>query len=391
MSRLDRCFNVEDLRQSARRRLPRGIFEYIDLGTEDGVALAENRAGFDRLRLTTKFMVDLTERDMSTSIFGETSALPFGIGPTAVAGLLWHQGELALARAAAAADIPFTLATGSLTSMETVAKAGGRLWFQLYMWDEPELSYQLVDRARSLGFETLVVTIDQSLGRLREHNERNGFTFPFRPNRRALMSMAARPSWLAGVILRSMMSSGVPKNANYPEHYQKMVGWRTPPPKPSSNKSMTWDDIAKLRQAWTGPFVVKSILSTHDAQQAVEHGADAIVVSNHGGRTIDSSVATIEALPGIVDAVGDRTTVVFDGGVRRGSDIVKALAIGADMVLLGRATLYGIATAGQAGASKALSILATEMEKTMASAGCRNVAELSREIFTPTRPLGPEV
>jgi len=387
MSRLDRCFSIEDLRHAARRRLPRGIFEYIDKGTEDGVALSENRAGFDRLRLNTKFMVDLTERDMSTSVFGVKSALPFGIGPTAVAGLLWHEGELALARAAAAADIPFTLATGSLTPMETIASAGGRLWFQLYMWDEPELSYQLVERARSLGFEALVVTIDSSLGRMREHNERNGFTFPFRPNRRALMSLAARPSWLTRVLLRTIVSSGMPKNANYPEHYQRMVTWRHAP-KPRKHAAMTWEDVARLRDMWPGPFVVKGVLSAHDAVQAVEHGADAIVVSNHGGRAMDSSVATIEALPEIVDAVGDRTTVMFDSGIRRGSDIVKALAIGADMALLGRATLYGIATAGQRGAEKAVSILATEMEKTMASAGCRTIDELSRDVFTPTRPLG---
>ena len=389
MSRLDRCYSIEDLGKAARRRLPRGIFDYIDKGTEDGVALAENRAGFDRLRLETKFMVDLSERDMSTNVFGARSALPFGIGPTAVAGLLWHQGELALARAAAAADIPFTLATGSLTPMETIASAGGRLWFQLYMWDEPELSYQLVERAQSLGFETLVVTIDSSLGRLREHNERSGFTFPFRPNRRALLSMAARPRWLTGVLLRTILSSGMPKNANYPEHYQKMVTWRGTP-KPKTNKAMTWEDIARLRERWPGRFVVKSVLSSHDATQAVEHGADAIVVSNHGGRAMDSSVATIEALPEIVDAVGTKTTVMFDSGVRRGSDIVKALAIGADMVLLGRATLYGIAAAGQEGAEKAISILATEMEKTMASAGCRNIDELSRDIFTPTRRLRPD-
>lgn len=388
MSRLERCYSVADLRRVASRRLPRGIFEYIDKGTEDGVALAENRAGFERLRLQTRFMVDLAERDMSTTVLETKSNLPFGIAPTAVAGLLWHRGELALARAAAAAGIPFTLATGSLTPMEAIAEVGGRLWFQLYMWDEPEYSYQLVERARVLGFETLVVTIDSALGRLREHNERNGFTFPFRPSLRAMGSMAARPRWLTGVLFKSIIESGFPKNANYPPHYQRMVTWRGTP-KPRSNKAMTWDDVARLRDMWPGPFVVKSVLSAHDAIQAVEHGADAIVVSNHGGRAMDSSVATIEALPGIVDAVGGRTSVMLDGGIRRGSDIVKALALGADFVLLGRATLYGIATAGEAGASKAISILATEMEKTMASTGCRNIDELSRDIFTPTRPIVP--
>ena len=380
MSRLDRCFNIADLREAASKRLPNGIFEYIDRGTEDGVALSENRAGFERLKLVPRFMVDLTERDMGTTLFGRRSELPFGIAPTAVAGLLWHQGELALARAAADAGIPFTLATGSLTSMETIATAGGRRWFQLYMWDEPELSYELVRRARALEFETLVVTIDSALGRLREHNERNGFTFPFKPNRRALVDMTLHPRWLTTVLFRTMANSGMPKNANYPPHYQPMVTLRGAP-KPKSNKAMTWDDVARLREMWPGNFVVKSVLNPTDARLAVDHGADGIVVSNHGGRGMDSSIATIDALPAIAAEVGSETTVMLDSGIRRGSDIVKALALGADFVLLGRATLYGIATAGQEGAAKAISILATEFEKTMGTLGRRTVAEIDRTVF----------
>ena len=381
MSRtLDRCYSIADLRTAASKRLPKGIFEYIDRGTEDGVALAENRAGFERLKLVPRFMVDLTNRDMGTTLFGQRSELPFGIAPTAVAGLLWHQGELELARAAADAGIPFTLATGSLTSMETIATAGGRRWFQLYFWDEPELSYELVRRARELEFETLVVTIDSALGRLREHNERNGFTFPFKPNRRALVDMTVHPRWLTTVLFRTMLDSGMPKNENYPPHYQRMVTLKGTP-KPKFDKAMTWNDIARLREMWPGNFVVKSVLNPADARLAVEHGADGIVVSNHGGRGMDASISTIEALPAIAAEVGNETTVMLDSGIRRGSDIVKALALGADFVLLGRATLYGIATAGQAGAAKAISILATEFEKTMGSLGRRTVAEIDRTVF----------
>ncbi len=383
MSKLDRCFNIEDLRSLARHRLPSGIFEYIDGGTEDGVALRGNRSAFERLHLNPRFLVGLNERDMGTEIFGERIELPIGIAPTAVAGLMWHQGELALARAAASAGVPFTLATGSLTSMETIAEAGGRLWFQLYLWDEPELSYALVKRAKSLGFETLVVTVDSALGRLREHNERNGFTFPFRPNRRALVSMSMKPGWLTRVLFRTILTTGMPKNANYPEHYQPMVGFKKHP-KPKFNKGMTWDDVARLKELWDGPMIVKSIMTPHDARQAVEHGADAVVVSNHGGRAMDSALATVEALPAVVDEVGSETKVILDSGIRRGSDIVKSLALGADMVLIGRATLYGIAAGGQAGAEKAISILGTEFEKTMGSAGCRTVSEVSRDtLATP--------
>lgn len=380
MTALQRCFSIEDLRQAAKRRLPHGIFEYIDRGTEDGVALANNRAAFERVRLNTRYMVDLRQRDMSTEIFGAPVALPIAIAPTAVAGLMWHQGELALAKAAAATGIPFTLATGSLTPMETIATAGGRLWFQLYMWDEVEHSYDLVRRAKSLGFETLVVTIDSALGRLREHNEKNGFTFPFKPNRRALVDMTLRPRWLTTVLFRTIATSGMPKNANYPQHYQPMVTLRGTP-KPKAHKGMTWDDVARLKELWDGPMIVKSVMTPHDAHCAVAHGADAVVVSNHGGRAMDSALATLEALPAVADAVGREVKVILDGGIRRGSDIVKALALGADLVLLGRATLYGIAAGGEAGATKAIQVLATEFEKTMANAGCRTIAEATADII----------
>ncbi len=385
MTSLQRCFSIEDIRQAAKRRLPHGIFEYIDRGTEDGVALANNRAAFERLRLNTRYMVDLRERDMGTELFGHRLELPVAIAPTAVAGLMWHQGELALAKAAAKAGIPFTLATGSLTPMETIAEAGGRLWFQLYMWDEVEYSYELVRRAKALGFETLVVTIDSALGRLREHNEKNGFTFPFKPNRRALVDMTLSPTWLTTVLFRTIATSGMPKNANYPEHYQPMVTFRGTP-KPKANKGMTWDDVARLKEMWDGPMIVKSVMTAHDARLAVEHGADAVAVSNHGGRAMDSALATLEALPAVVDEVGREVKVILDSGIRRGSDIVKALALGADLVLLGRATLYGIAAGGEAGATKAIQLLATELEKTMANAGCRTVAEATRDIIA-TRPF----
>lgn len=380
MTMLDRCYNIHDLREAARRRLPHGIFEFIDRGTEEGLALAENRAAFDRLRLRTKFMVDLTERDMGTTVFGKRMEMPLGIGPTGGVGLLWHEGELQLARAAKELGIPFTLATGSLTPIQKIAEVGGRLWYQFWLWEEKELSYEMLARARDMNFETLIVTIDSGLGRVREHNERNGFDFPFKPNMRAFRDMMLRPSWLARVFLPSLSSGGL-HCANYPEKYKRMIAWRKDAPTPKRYIAMTWKDIAKLRDIWPGTFIVKSVLSAHDAKMAVEHGADGVIVSNHGGRAMDSALSTIEALPEVVAEVGNRATVILDGGVRRGSDIAKAVALGAAMVLIGRPTLYGVATGGQSGAEKALRILATEFEKTMGYLGCRNVGELSREIF----------
>ena len=382
MARLDRCYNIADMREIARRRLPKGVFEYIDRGAEDETALADNREAFRRLRLRTRFMVDLTERDMGIDLLGARADMPMAISPTGISGLAWYQGEIALAKAAAAKGIPFTLATGSITAMETVVKeAGGRLWYQLYMWKEQDMSYQMIARARDAGFEALVVTIDGALGNNREYNRRNGFTVPFTLSPRILIDMALHPEWLVGVIFRYLATTGMPRHENYPEKYQHRITSGKGENRPTRHHAMTWEDIDRLRDFWPGKLIVKGILREEDAVAAVDHGADAIVVSNHGGRAMDSAAATIDVLPEVVAAVGHRTTVILDSGIRRGSDMVKALALGADAVMTGRATLYGISTAGQAGAEKALSILMTEFEKTMAYVGCRNVEEITKDIF----------
>ncbi len=387
MARLDRCYNIADMRDCARRRLPKGVFQYIDRGAEDEIALADNREVFRRLKLRTKFMVDLTDRDMGVDIFGKRMEMPFVISPTGVAGLAWYQGELALARAAAAKGVPFTLATGSITAMERIAEAGGRLWFQLYMWREEELSYQLVGRARDAGFEALVVTIDGALGNNREYNKRNGFSIPFTMSPRSVTDMVLHPEWLLGVMGRYMATTGMPRHENYPAQYAHRITVGTGAQKgkgnPARHQAMTWTDIRKLRDFWPGKLIVKGILRAEDAAKAVESGADGIVVSNHGGRALDAAAPTLEILPEVVAAVGGKTTIFFDSGIRRGSDMVKALALGANAVFSGRATLYGVSTAGQPGAEKALSILKTEFEKTMAYVGCRRVSELSRDVFAP--------
>jgi isopentenyl diphosphate isomerase/L-lactate dehydrogenase-like FMN-dependent dehydrogenase len=369
------------MREAARRHLPKGIFEFMDRGSERELALAENMAAFERLKLRTKFLVDLRERDMGTEIFGKRISFPLAIAPTGAAGLCWYQGELALAKAAAAAGVPFTLTANSITSIDTIAKeAGGRLWFQFYMWKEEDLSFQMIERAKNLAFEALVVTIDSALGRTREYNDRNGFTDPISLNPRFVMDMALHPRWVAGVIGRYVMNGGMPRHENYPEQYRRRI--TTAQSKgPANTQSMTWEGIGRIRKAWPGPLVVKGILSADDARRAVDQGADGVVVSNHGGRALDSSIATIDMLPAVVKAVGDRATVLLDSGVRHGSDIMKAVALGAKAVLVGRATLYGIAAGGQEGAEKVLSLLATQFEKNMGYVGCRRVSELNHDIF----------
>ncbi len=384
MARLDHCYNIADMREVARRRLPKGVFEYIDRGAEDEVALADNRTSFRDLKFLTRFLVDLTDADMGVELLGKRAELPMAIAPTGITGLAWYQGEVALARAAAAAGIPYTLGTTAITSIETVAKeAGGRLWFQLYMWKEEELSYQLVARARDAGYETLIVTVDGGLGHIREYNARNGFSIPFKPSFRSISDMMMHPEWLLGVMFRYLMTTGMPRHENYPDKYAHRITRGTGRNNPMRSVDMTWDDIAKLRDFWPGKLVVKGLLRVEDAELAVKYGADGVVVSNHGGRHLDSAATSLEILPDVAAAVGGKTTIFLDSGIRRGGDIVKALALGADAVLTGRATLYGTATAGQAGAEKALSILKTEFEKTMGYIGCRNPSELSHDVIAP--------
>lgn len=223
MSRLDRCYNIADFREVAKRRLPKGVFEYVDRGAEDEIAMADNREVFKRLKLRTKFMVDLSKRDMGVDIFGKRIEFPLVISPTGVAGLCWYQGEHQLAKAAAAKGVPFTLATGSITAMEKIAEAGGRPWFQLYMWKEEKLSYELVGRARDAGFEALIVTIDGALGNNREYNKKNGFAIPFRLSAKSLTDMMLHPEWLAGTMLRYLATTGMPRHENYPAQYAHRI------------------------------------------------------------------------------------------------------------------------------------------------------------------------
>lgn len=388
MTSLDHCYNIFDLREVAKRHLPKGIFEYVDKGTEDGISLEENRAAFQRLKLHTRFLNDWSQRDLGTEIFGQRINLPFGIAPTGSAGLMWYQGEVELARAAAAAGIPFTLATGALTSLEEVTRAvpDARKWFQLYPWADEAGSYEMVTRARDLGWEALVVTIDAAPGRGREHNERNGFSFPFKPNVTAAVDMMRHPGWLWRVMRKYVVNEGLPTNANFPDRYRHTVLDGKTRTRPKPFQAMTWEHIRKFRDFWPRKLIVKSILSADQARAAVDAGADAIVVSNHGGRAFDSAVATIDVLPEIVEAVGDRCTVILDSGIRRGSDIVKALGLGAKMVLVGRATLYGTACGGQAGAARAIKILSDEMERSFGYVGARRVAEIGPHIFARGAP-----
>jgi len=381
------AYNIADLREMALRRVPKGMFEFVDRGTEDEVALRNNRAAFERIKLRPRTLVDVSGRSQEVTLFGNKQKMPIAIAPTGTAGLMWYEGEIALARAAAEAGIPFTLATGSMTAMEKVAdQAGGRLWFQLYLWPDRSLSHKLVERAKAAGYEALVVTVDGAVSGNREYNLRNGFTIPFTFTARNVTDVLMHPRWMFGVLGRYLATTGMPRYENYPSELKNKITARPMGRSMLKSDSLNWDDLRMLRKMWPHTLMVKGILHPQDAILAADCGADAVIVSNHGGRNLDSSMAPIEVLPGVVDAVGKRTTVIVDSGFRRGSDVVKALALGANAVLIGRATLYGTAAGGKTGAARAIAIFREEIDRVMALIGCRSVAELGPEYLQFIEP-----
>jgi (S)-mandelate dehydrogenase len=387
MSQLDRCYNIADLREVAEKRLPKGVFDYIDKGTEDMQSLGNNRSAMTDIKLLNKVITDISDVKLEADIFGSNAAMPLAIAPTGTAGLAWYEGEFELAKAAAAAGVPFTLATGSNTPMEKLAnEAGGRLWMQLYMWKEKHFSDELVKRAASNGFEALLWTVDIGHGANREHNLRNGFSTPYVLNTRSVIDMLRHPTWLTTVMGRYFMNGGMPKHVNYPAGYQMPITGNVAKLRGSGKSPITrradvvsWDDVDRLRDIFPGKLLIKGIMRADDAEEAIEHGVDGIVISNHGGRNMDSAPAPIQVLPEIAKAVDGRMTIIVDSGVRRGSDIVKCLALGADAVLAGRATLYGTAAGGEAGATKAIDILKDEMKRTMAYIGTQRVTEITQD------------
>ena len=367
--------NVEDYQVLARKVLPKGIYEYVARGCEDDVAVDENTAAFRRIKLLQRVMVDVSRRNSAIDLFGQRLSMPLVIAPTGSAALLCYEGELVLARAAAAVGVPFVISGGAAVSMERIAKeAGGNLWFQIYMWQDEALSHQVIDRARDAGMQALIITADSAAPPNREYNIRNGFSQPFRITPTNIVDVASHPRWVWNVLLRYLTTTGLPRYQNVPNEMRDPLTGR--PARMVVSSTMDWGWLDRIRRIWPRTLIVKGLMTPEDALLAAQHGADAVVVSNHGGRNLDSSPATLDVLPDIVNAVGHRLTVLLDGGIRRGSDIVKARALGATAVLAGRPPLYGAAVDGEAGVKRVMALLARELDTTLALIGCSDIGRL---------------
>lgn len=374
MSRLASALNVDDLARLARKNLPHGLFEYIDRGAEDEVTMRENTDGLKRVLLRPRVGVDVSQRDFSTELFGVKWAMPVGIAATGLAALIDYDGERSLARAAAAAGVPYTIGTSNFTAQTDLkAICGDRLWRLIYPPKRRDLLEHHLAVTREAGIQVLVVTMDSPVVGNREYLQRSGFNMQFRAH--TYLQMLGAPHWLFGTLLRYLLTGGLPEFADMPTGERRLLGgtfsWA------ATADDFTWDDVRDLRRRWRGVLLLKGVSTAEDARLAADCGVDGVIVSNHGGRSLDGGVGSMDALPEIVDAVAAKIPVLVDGGFRRGADVLKAIALGASAVMVGRAPLFGLAAGGETGVARALAIFREEISRAMALVGCRELSELN--------------
>ena len=374
------AINIWEWRKRAQRRLPRAVFDYLDGGAEDESCLRRNRASIEAVHLRPAMLNDVSSIDMSVQMFGQRFELPIAITPTGLNGLFWPDGDIALARAAAACNIPFTLSTPSSVRLERIpAEAGGTHWMQLYVMSDRSLAEQIMKRALASNYSALILTADVPVSGYRERDLRNGFKIPFRYTAPLLLDSALHPRWLMG-----LARPGLPRLVNLTESESQQASTEAQAALLSRtmDRSLDWSSIDWIRRHWPRPLLLKGVLDAQDARRALDHGLDGVIVSNHGGRQLDCAPATIDVLPEVVAAVAGRVPVMVDGGFRRGGDVLKAIALGARAVLLGRTTLYGLAAAGEEGVRHVLQMIHAEIERTMILSGIRSMRELTAERVT---------
>ena len=371
--------NIEDLRQMSKRRIARAIFDYVDRGSYSEATLRANRSDLDSLTLRQRVAIDVDRRSTRTTMVGQDVAMPVALAPTGLTGLNWADGEILAARAAERFGVPFCLSTMSICSIEDVASAVTRpFWFQLYVMRDRGFAASLIERAKAAGCSALVLTLELQVQGQRHQDIKNGLSVPPRLTLGSFFDMLCKPSWVLNVLAGRRKSFGnlegrIPNADSLSTLSQWIAGQFDP--------TLSWKDVEWVRGLWGGKIILKGILDAEDAKIAASTGADAIVVSNHGGRQLDGASSSIRALPEVVDAVGGKIEVLFDGGIRSGQDVLKALALGARGTMIGRAFLYGLGAMGEKGVTRTLEIIRNELDVTMALCGLRDVKDASSAIL----------
>jgi L-lactate dehydrogenase (cytochrome) len=373
---------IEDLRRLAERRVPRMFYDYADSGSWTEGTYRANSEDFARIKLRQRVAVDMSGRSLASEMVGEAVAMPLALAPVGLTGMQHADGEILAARAAKKAGVPFTLSTMSICSIEDVAEATRHpFWFQLYVMRDRDFSNRLIDRAKAAGCSALVLTLDLQILGQRHKDIVNGLSVPPKPTLASLINLATKPRWCWNMLQTKRRTFGnIVGHAEGVADVRSLSSWTAS----QFDPQLCWDDVQRFRDRWPGKLILKGILDPQDAASAAATGADAIVVSNHGGRQLDGAPSSIAALPGVVAAVGDRIEVLMDGGVRSGQDVIKALALGAKGVMIGRPFVYGLGAMGEAGVTKALDILRNELDVTMALCGLRDVRHVDRNILVPS-------
>ncbi len=373
---------IEDLRKMAKRRVPRMFYDYADSGSWTESTYRSNEAAFQKIKFHQRVAVNMENRSLETTMIGEKVHMPVAIAPTGLTGMQHADGEILAARAAEKFGVPFTLSTMSICSIEDVAEHTSRpFWFQLYVMKDKPFVEKLINRAKAARCSALVITLDLQILGQRHKDLKNGLSSPPKPTPRNLMNLATKPYWCWNMLHTKRRYFGnIVGHVTGVDDMSSLSSWTSQ----QFDPALSWDDVAWIKDKWGGKIILKGIMEPEDARLAVKSGADALIVSNHGGRQLDGALPTIEALPSIVDAVGnDNIEIFLDSGVRSGQDVIRAVAMGARGVFIGRAFLYGLGAMGEAGVTKALEIIYNEADITMAFCGLRNIKDVNRNILVP--------